>query len=364
MKVVLIGGHLSPALSVIQKLKKENVFYIGRRHVFEGDDALSLEHEEIVKLGIPFYSIKTARMQRKITRYTFLSLTKFPLGFYQSIKILKEIKPDVVLGFGGYVQIPVVLAAYILKIPVVIHEQTLEAGFANKLVSGLAKKICISFESSKEFFPKEKTVLTGNPVKEEIINAKGEKINNKVPVIYITGGSTGSHFINNLIEKTLPKLLEKYIVIHQTGDSKKYKDFDKLKDLKNNLTKNFSQKYEIKKFLNANEAAKAISKADLVIGRSGINTVTELIYLKKPAFLIPLPFGQKNEQLKNAEFLKSLGLCEFIVQASLSESLFISAVNSMVKNLANYKLLKSFVLENSADKIVAVLKNVSKEKTA
>lgn len=364
MKVVIIGGHLSPALSVVQKLKKENVFYIGRKHTFEGDDANSLEHEEIVELGIPFYEIRTARLQRKITRYTFLSLTKFPIGFYQSIKILKEIKPDMVLGFGGYVQIPVVLAAYMLKIPVVIHEQTLGAGFANRTASHFAKRVCISWESSSPFFKKEKTVLTGNPVKEEIIKAKEKRVKNIVPVIYVTGGSTGSHSINNLIEKSLPKLLEKYIIIHQTGDSRKYKDFDKLKDLKSNLTKNLSEKYEIKKFLNSSQASVAMSKADLVIGRSGINTVTELIYLKKPSFLIPLPFGQRNEQLKNAEFLKSLGLCEFIEQESLSENLFISVVNSMIENINNYKLKKEVLLENPAEKIVEVLKDVSRKKTA
>lgn len=371
MKVVIIGGHLSPALSVIQKLRQENVFYIGRKHTFEGDDVLSLEHQEIVNLGIPFHAIRTARLQRKITRYTFLSLTKFPIGFYQSIKILKEIRPDIVLGFGGYVQIPVVLAAYMLKIPVVIHEQTLGAGFSNRTASYFAKKVCISWESSRTYFLKEKTILTGNPVKQEIVNLKdlpagrqGKNENNKVPVIYITGGSTGSHSINNLIEKTLHKLLEKYIVIHQTGDSKKYKDYEKLKDFKNNLTKNFSERYEIKKFLSSSEAAQAMNKADLVIGRSGINTVTELIYLKKPAFLIPLPFGQKNEQLKNAEFIKSIGLCEFIEQESLSENLFISVVNSMIENINNYKLKREVLLKNPAEKIVEVLKDVSKKKPA
>lgn len=364
MKVILIGGHLSPAISVIEKLNKNEIFYIGRKYTFEGDSAVSLEYQEITKMNIPFFPIKTARFQRKFTRYTIISFLKFPLGFFQSIKILRKIKPDVVLGFGGYVSVPVILAANLLKIPIVIHEQTLEAGFANKIVSSLVKKICISFESSREFFPKEKIVFTGNPIKKEILNIKVNKKKNVIPVIYITGGSSGSHAINILVKNSLEKLLKNYIVFHQTGDSQKFKDYKNLEIERNMLNKEISRNYNISKFLSSRDVARILNNADLVIGRSGINIVTELIYLQKPAFLIPLPFSQNNEQFKNAEFLKSLGLAEIIKQDLLTDSLFLSKINSMIKNLDNYKLSKSFVLENASDKIVEVLKNVAKEKTA
>ena len=128
--------------------------------------------QEITKLGIPFYAINTARLQRKFTKHTVPSLIKFPLGFIQSLKILRKIKPEVVLGFGGYISLPVVLAAAFLKIPIVIHEQTLEAGFANKIEAKFARKICISWQSSEKYFPKEKTVLTGNPLRQVILNSK------------------------------------------------------------------------------------------------------------------------------------------------------------------------------------------------
>src|ERR1035437_5335593 len=109
MKIVIVGGHLSPALSIIKKLgKNDEVYYFGRKYVHEGDSALSLEYQEITKLNISFYSITTARLQRKLTRYTFSSLLKMPVGFYQSFNLLKKIKPDVVLGFGGYVSVPVI----------------------------------------------------------------------------------------------------------------------------------------------------------------------------------------------------------------------------------------------------------------
>ena len=364
MKVVITGGHLSPALSIIGKLKNHDVFYIGRKYVFEGDLAVSLEYQEITKLGIPFYPIKTARLQRKVTKHTFFSLTKFPLGFYKALKILREIKPDVVLGFGGYVQMPVILAAHFLKIPIVIHEQTLGAGFSNKTASYFANKICISWEPSRDHFPKEKTILTGNPLKEEIINLKKKTEENKAPVIYITGGSSGSHAINQLVEKTLDNLLQKYIIVHQVGDSSQFNDYEKLLSKKETLIGFAKKNYHLKKFLNSSEAADALNTADLVIGRSGINTVTELIYLEKPSFLIPLPYGQKDEQLRNAEFLKNLGICEFVNQDLLTDKLFVQNIDLMIENLSDYKLKQKVFLNDSSEKIINVLENVSKKKTA
>lgn len=364
MKIVIVGGHLSPALAVLEKLKKENVFYIGRVHSFEGDNAFSLEYREITKLGIPFFSLKTARFQRKFTRYTLSSFLKMPVGFYQALRILNKVKPDVVLAFGGYLSVPVGLAASVLRIPLVIHEQTLEIGFANKILSFFAKKICISFQSSEKFFPKEKTVLTGNPIRPQILNLKDKKNKNAIPVIYITGGSTGSHAINELVGKSLEKLLENYNVFHQTGNSKIYNDFEKLTVIKNNLEKNKSKNYSLTKFLSPESSSLMLEKADLVIGRSGINTITELIYLKKPAILIPLPFSQRNEQKKNAEYMKSLGLAEVLEQNLITPDLFILTILAMFKNIDKYKLRKKIIFTNSADKIVNLLKDVSKKKTA
>ena len=358
MRIVLVGGHLSPALAVIEKLKNEEVFFIGRRHAFEADNSLSLEYQEITKLNIPFFNITSSRLQRKFTKDTLFSLSKLPISVTQSINILRKIKPDVVLGFGGYVCLPVALAARALKIPVVIHEQTLEAGFANKIVSRFAGKICISWESSFAFFPKGKTILTGNPLKKDILDSKENiKIQNKIPVIYVTGGSTGSHAINILIEKNLEKLLKDYIIIHQTGDAKGYDDYDRLSAIK-------SETYIVGKFFTAKEAALYINNADLIIGRAGINTVTELIFLEKPSLLIPLPVSQKNEQLKNAKFLKQLGLGEFLMQDEVTDEEFMSKINFMINNLQNYRLNEKVIKLNAAQKIVEVLKDVSRKKTA
>jgi len=355
MRIVIVGGHLSPALAVIEQLKDQEVFYIGRKHAFEGDKAISAEYQELEKLDIPFFVLNTGRLQRKFSKHTIPSLAKTPLGFVQALKILKKIKPDVVLGFGSYMFLPVALAAKILNIPIVVHEQTLEGGAANKLVAKIAKKVCISWKSSKEFFPKGKIVLTGNPLREEIVNAKKIKsTENPIPLIFVTGGGAGAHAINLLIENSLDKILHKYSIIHQTGWSEIYRDFERLEKVKN-------KNYKCHKFLNTKEMASVINNADLVIGRSGINTVTELIYLNKPAFLIPIPVGQNNEQLNNAKFIKSLGLGEYKEQHSLTPEQFISEIELMLKKIKNYKIKETLVSENAAEKIVEVLKNVSKK---
>lgn len=364
MKIVIIGGHLSPALAVLEKLRNEKVYFLGRKYVFEGDKTLSLEYQEIRKLKIPFFPITSSRLQRAFTRHTVSSISKFPIGLSQSIKILNKIKPDVILGFGGYVSLPVIISAFILKIPVVIHEQTLEAGFANKLASKFAKKICISWESSNKFFPKEKIVLTGNPLRKEILTGKKRKKERKdKKIIYITGGSSGSHFINVMIENTLDKLLKDYFIIHQVGDSK-YQDYQRLNEKKKKLNKDFSKSYVLAKHFSAKETVKIINNSDLVIGRAGINTITELIYLEKPALLIPLPVAQKNEQLNNSKFLRTLGLGDFMIQKHINENNFYSKVRFMLNNIEMYQLKQHVLVENPADKIIAVLKNVSTKKKA
>lgn len=363
MRIVVTGGHLSPALAVISKLKGHDILFVGRKYAVEGDKALSFEYQTITSLGIEFKPITTARLQRKLTKYTFTSLLKFPAGLTQSASILKSFKPDVVLGFGGYISLPIIFAAYLLRIPVVIHEQTMEAGMANKIASRFASKICISWPSSFDYFPKEKTVLTGNPLREEITKVKGKAVKNKEFTLYVTGGSLGSHFINVLIEKNLKNILAKYFLVHQAGNSKHYDDYDRLSLLKNSLGKELSEKYELVKHFAPNEAAQALNNSDLVISRSGVNTVTELAYLEKPALLIPLPFAQRSEQLKNALFLKDLGLAEVYHQQGLTAESFKDALERMVENIEKYKRSsEGNFTDHSADKIIGVLEDVALKK--
>lgn len=351
MKIVIIGGHLTPAMAVIEELKDHQILYIGRKYALEGDKALSLEYQTITSKNIPFISITAGRLQRKFTIYTIPSLLKLPIGFFQSLFILKREKPDVILGFGGYVSIPVIFAAAILRIPIIIHEQTLGSGLSNKITSFFARKICISWESSRRFFPKKKTVLTENPIRKEIIQSSSDLQNKSTkPLIYITGGSLGSHTLNLFVEGSIKKLLEQYDVIHQTGDAKEFNDFERLEQLKESKG---LKNYIVKRFLNSKEIADVLQTANLVVSRAGMNTITELLFLNKPCFLIPLRFGSEQEQ--NAAFMKSLGLAETISQDKLNPIIFYGTISFMIKNIDKYKTANNFKVVNAAEAIAKVV---------
>ncbi len=369
MKVVLIGGHLAPALSVLEALPKETkVLFVGRKYALEGDSALSLEYKTIAQLKIPFVGLNTGRLQRKLTRFTLFSLLKLPFGIIKSFLILIEFRPDVVVGFGGYVSIPVVLCAFILKIPVVIHEQTMEAGLANKLVCRFAKKICISWNSSRQYFPKSKVVFTGNPIRNfPILNSQFSIFSNKLPTIYITGGSSGSHFINVLIEEIIKELLKTYNIIHQVGDAHEFHDFNRLEQIKKSLPEELRDNYILEKFIDPSEIGDLINSSSLIITRSGMNTVTELIYFEKPAILIPLPFSQNGEQLKNAKFLEKIGLGIVLQQSGLNQKKLLQTINLMFHNINNYKIDKKEFKnpsKNAVQNIISVINYVYKSKTA
>lgn len=366
MKIAIIGGHLTPALSIIEALPKDaQIIYIGRKRALEGDQAVSLEYKTITEMGIKFSEIITGRLQRKITLHTIPSLAKTPAGFVKSLSILLRFNPDVVVGFGGYVSFPVTLAAYFLKIPVIIHEQTLEAGASNKLISKFADKVCVSFISSEKYFPKYKTVLTGNPIRKSILSpSKKFEIEGDDPVIYITGGSLGSHVLNLSVSQILPKLLEKFRVIHQVGSAREFRDFEKLSILRDGLNWNKKEKYVISEHFSPSEIGSILRVSDLVVARSGINTVSELIVLRKPALLIPLPVSQKDEQVKNAMFFEKLGLGEVMEQKDLSLKFLLETVNKMVKNIEGYQLKSdsSHFPKNAAQRIVEIIYAAGKNK--
>lgn len=368
MKIILIGGHLSPLISVIQELKKEKeteLLVIGRKHALEGDSALSLEYQTVNNLGIAFKTINTGRLQRKWTRYTLFSLLKFPCGLIQSCIILYNFKPDIIFSFGGYVSLPVVLAGFILKIPIVIHEQTIGAGFSNRIAALMAKKVLIAWGSSMKFFPRNKTILVGNPLRKEIVDnletsSLNFRKNKKTPLIYITGGSLGSHVINLLIEHCIKKLLNQYYIFQQTGDAKKYQDFARLQKIREKLPEELKTKYFLTKFIDTEEINSVLREADLVISRSGINIITELMFLEKPAILIPL----NKEQRENALFFKSLGLGEVVNQEKINPDELCQIVKFIFSNLEKYKRnakeANKKIEKNAVKKIIEILKQEAK----
>lgn len=332
MKVLITGGHMAPALAVITALPKSiDVVYVGRKYSFEGDLGYSLEYKTVHSMGIPFIPITTGRLQRVITPHTVKSLLKVPWGVLEALRILRKEHPDVVIGFGGYVSLPIGIAAKLLHIPLVIHEQTLHAGMANKILSRVADTVCVSWEESASLFPEEKTILTGNPLLPMEKQTKVPLPKANLPLLAIVGGSGGSHAINVLVEKSLPQLLSQYRILHQTGDATEFGDYQRLEKIKKQLPKEFQERYGIVKFIDPEEIWDVFKKADAVIGRSGINTVTTLLVLNKKSLLIPLPYGQKKEQHSNAMLLKKVGLGVILEQNMATPASFVEAIADMMK---------------------------------
>lgn len=328
MKVLVTGAHFTPAVATIEQLKKfkdAEVVYVGRKTTLEGDDSPSVESKELTLLGIKFIPIITGRLQRSFSIYTIPSLLKIPIGVLQALYIILSQKPDVILSFGGYVAVPIVIIGWLFSIPIIIHEQTLIPGLANKISSFFADKIAVSFEKSG--YKGEKTILTGNPIRREIVDSRSIPPGGKT--VLVIGGNQGAHVINLAVENCLKKLLKIAKVYHQTGDSK-YQDYERLEELgKSGQLEELGKRYMVKKWI-GEEYGAILQKADLVVSRAGINTLTELAILGKPAFLIPIP---NSEQQVNAQYFAHLGLVKILPQSKLSGQTLLKGIQLMLSNL-------------------------------
>ncbi|MDQ3098482.1 MAG: UDP-N-acetylglucosamine--N-acetylmuramyl-(pentapeptide) pyrophosphoryl-undecaprenol N-acetylglucosamine transferase [bacterium] len=365
MKIVIIGGHITPALATMDALvkldSKVEFFFIGRKHTREGDKALSAEYLLMTQKGIKSYSLTTGRLQRQFTRYTIPSLFKIPYGLYQSLAILREIKPDVICAFGGYLAVPVVIAGWLLKIPSITHEQTLIPGLANKIVSRFVQKIALSFEDTKKYYPYAHTVVTGNPIRSEISVAKGNFILDKkeLPVIYITGGNQGAHPINELIFNILPQLLTFAHVVHQTGNATFFNDFSRAKRLEQSYAKKYAGSYTVFDYVTPDLIGDVFSYSDIVISRSGINTLCELLYLAKRAILIPIPLHREQEY--NADFFSQSGLGVALSQERLSPERLLKIIQDMLgRKITESDALKAkaMVLPDAAGALARVIHDI------
>jgi len=338
MKFALTGGHLTPALAIIDELKKDpeaEIIFLGRSFATEGDPAPSAESAVIPNLGVKFFSLAAGRLQRRFTRHTLPSLSRVPWGVVQALGILSREKPDVLISFGSYVAFPSVVAAWILGIPTITHEQTIKAGLSNRLISAFARRIAVSWRDSEKFFPKKKVILTGNPIRREILELKRKRTLR--PVIYITGGNQGSHAINEAAAEILPQLLETYEVVLQTGGSEVYKDYDLLMQKASSLPKRLQNRFVCAKWFNSEEVADIFSRAWLVVSRAGANTVFELAALGIPAVFVPLPWAGGDEQNHNAAVLAGVGAAVVLPQDKLTPRRLLASINHIIENYSSFK---------------------------
>lgn len=265
-----------------------------------------------------FHNLKSGKIENKFTKNTISNFLKIPFSFLHGHKAIRQIKPDLILSFGSTAGAISSFWAYFLGIPVVIHEQTATAGRANIVSSYFAKKILLARESSKKYFNKNKCEVVGNPINKEIEKYKHKPPNKKVKTVLITGGSQGSIWINEAIYPILPILLEKYIVFHQAGEGKE-------RAYKHPKYFGFGQ-------VSPENMIEAMSDADIVIARAGANTVSELIALKKPAILIPIPWTYNDEQNENARYMEKLGLATILPQTELTPQKLLSEIEILVRD--------------------------------
>lgn len=305
------------------------------------------ELELFPKLGVKVFSIIAGKLQSKFTRHTIPALLKFPIGFIQAVQLVHQIRPDIVLSFGGFASVPVVFAAALMRIPIVVQEQIVGAGHANKFTSYFATKIMVARKESLVEFPKNKTVLLGNPLMKEILKVNAKTHLPKTPVIYVTGGSRGSQRVNRVVFQSLPHLLPKYRIIHQTG----LLDYAEAKDIRESLPRELKEHYELHDFVNPLTISRIYSDADIVVGRAGANTVAEIIAMGIPALFIPIPWTKADEQTKNARYAESLGIAQVLLEVNLTKENFLSHIETIHKTW--HKMIASVDRDTNQDRIAA-----------
>ncbi len=338
-KILITGGHTTPALAFVDYLKENKpeikVIYVGEK---TNNNFLSFEFKEVSKRKIKFIDYQTGKLKRELTIENIKNVFLFVLGIIKALKILIQEKPDAILSFGSYLGLPFCFAGFLIRIPVFIHEQTLVPGLANKISSYFSKKIFIAFKEVGKCFNQKKVIFTGNPVREEIFRIinKPFEIKKSTSVIYVTGGSLGSHSLNRHIYNLLPKLLKDYIIIHQTGEVKGKYDYQTFLTLKDQLDQPLKERYFFKPHFLSDELGYIYSMVDLIISRAGANTFFELITLKKPAILVPLPWSVGKEQERHARLFEREGLGKVFFQNEPSSKLY-QTIKDLLENLAQYK---------------------------
>lgn len=286
MKVLLAGGgsggSSAPVLAVAQELRNRReceFLYVGT----SGGPELEL----VSRMGIPFRSVQTGKLRRYWSWQNLLDLFRIPLGLTQSLAAVAEFRPHLAFAAGGFAAVPPLLAASLLKVPTVIHQQDVEPGLANKILSPFATAVTVTFPSSLAHFPASKTTVTGNPVRREILSGTREEarrlfgLREKLPVVLVTGGGTGALGLNRLVASAAQLLASNCQILHITGKGKGV-------DLQGPVPN-----YQQREFL-AEGMGHALVAADLVVSRAGLSTLTELAALGKPSILIPMPRSHQN----------------------------------------------------------------------
>ncbi len=340
-KIILTGGgtagHCVPNLALVPTLRERGfeVKYIGS---YGGIEKKLVENE-----GIPYKGISSGKLRRYFDLKNLSDPFRVLKGFGEALSILKKEKPDIVFSKGGFVAVPVVRAAGLLNIPVVIHESDMTPGLANRLSFGAATSICCSFKKTLEYLPAGKGVFTGSPIRSGLL--KGDRLEARTftgiregdyTTLMVIGGSLGAQHVNEAVRSVLPKILGEYNVIHLCGKGK-------LDPTLNHMDGYVQYDYIDK------ELPDLFALSDIVISRAGSNAIFEILALKKPNILIPLPQGSsRGDQILNAEAFEKAGYSYVLRDEDMSDDSLIKALDHVKEHRLDYLEKMEFAAESKA----------------
>lgn len=351
-KIILTGGgtagHVTPNLALIPKLKENgyDILYIGS---YKG-----IEKELIEKAGIPYQAISSGKLRRYFDLKNFTDPFKVIRGYFQARRVMKKYKPDVIFSKGGFVAVPVTTAAKHLHIPVIAHESDMTPGLANKLSMPSCTKICCNFPETLKYLPKEKAVLSGSPIRAELLTGSKEAglkyagFTGEKPVILVIGGSLGSVKVNQAVRGILPKLLLMFDVIHICG--------------KGNLDEKLAKTEGYVQYEYVNEPlCDLFAAADLMISRAGANAICEILALKKPNLLIPLgTSASRGDQILNARSFEKQGFSKVLPEENLTDESLYEAVTALYEDRDTYTgAMRASAQANGVDTVIGLIEEVA-----
>ncbi|MEG0368733.1 MAG: undecaprenyldiphospho-muramoylpentapeptide beta-N-acetylglucosaminyltransferase [Hungatella sp.] len=347
-KIILTGGgtagHVTPNLALIPSLLKlgYEIHYIGS---YQG-----IEKKLIETAGIPYDGISSGKLRRYFDLKNFSDPLRVVKGYGEALRLMKQYKPDVVFSKGGFVAVPVVLAAKHYRIPTIIHESDMTPGLANRFCIPSAAKVCCNFPETLAYLPTEKAVLTGSPIRAELL--QGDRLSGlqyahlsaNRPILLVIGGSLGSVTVNQAVRHLLPRLLPDFQVVHICG--------------KGNLDENLIRTDDYVQYEYVDAPLKHLfAAADLVISRAGANSICEILALRKPNILIPLSAAaSRGDQILNANSFEKQGFSKVIEEESLGDDVLYQAITETYQNREDYKKhMEQSPLGNAVDTVIELL---------
>jgi len=348
-KILLTGGgtagHVTPNIALLPGLKA-----LGFEIHYAGT-ASGIERELIEKTSVPFYAVSSGKLRRYLSFKNVTDVFKVVKGLADANRLVKRLRPNICFSKGGFVTVPVVIACWINKVPVIIHESDMTMGLANRITAKFANKICVTFYETLASASKKKMVHTGAPIRKELFfgeRKKGDELccfSVQRPVVLVMGGSLGSVKINNNLRQVLPSILEKFNVIHICG--------------KNNLDQNLElEGYRQFEYLNE-ELPHVLAMADIIISRAGSNAINEFLALKKPALLVPLPKtgNSRGDQIDNAKAFSKHGFAEMLLEEEITAETFVQSIFKLYNNRSMYiSAMKKSPAQDGTGQVLEVIK--------